>query len=101
MPCPADFDPYREQIRDCFCAGCLEVTYANSNAWGRIWRLAEAAEELLASLSAGAHVRRELPDYLAEQRAHSDGGRGFVSFPMSDLREPGFRSRCGIGFGSI
>ena len=101
MPCPADFDPYRDQIRECYCVECLEVTYAASNAWGRIWRHAEAAEELLVSLSEGTHVRRELAEYLAEQRVRSDGGRGYVSFPLSDLREPGFRSRCGIGFGSI
>lgn len=97
-----DWIPFLDEVRDCHCGTCMERRYAASLNSGSETRLqAETAAALLAELRAGEHVRRERDAYIAEQRAKSDGGRGFLSWPLSDLSEPGFRSHCGVGFGSL
>lgn len=101
---PADFAPHLDETRDCYCPTHMARAYSLSLNSGSEKRLqGETAEALLAELKAGTHVRRERAEYIAEQRAAADPRypRGYVRQPMIDLREPGFRSHCGVGFGSL
>lgn len=79
---PADFDPYREQIRDCACDLCCEVAYALSSSSdfdGRRHRAACAV--LLDALRAGEHVHKTYAQLAAEARAlvAADGGAPTVA----------------------
>jgi len=67
---PKDFDPYRDQIRDCHCAECRQVAYAASDVLDFDGsRHMAAARALLASLRAGTHRHMTLAERAEEARA--------------------------------
>jgi hypothetical protein len=66
---PADFDPYRDQIRGCFCPEyCRPMMYAaslNSGAGNGGAEHAALGVNLLEALNSGAHVRMTESQYRA------------------------------------
>lgn len=114
---PRDFDPYRDEIRDCHCAEfCLPLAYVTSKNSGTYAHTGEGQREneeraraLLAALVAGAHQRVEFREFVAQAKAEkarrlAEAGteaeravieRGYVSFKMSDFYATGM----GLGIG--
>lgn len=111
---PADFAPYRNQLKGCACATCRELSYALSNVLdfdGRKHRA--AAADLLVELRAGTHVHMSYTERAAEVRAETAirlaGAkatgrsaehiaaieRGYVTVEMSDFYVTGM----GLGIG--
>lgn len=67
---PKDFDPYRAEIRDCYCPECRAVSYAASDVLDFDGsRHMAAAQALLASLRAGTHRHVTLAERVAEAKA--------------------------------
>lgn len=67
---PADFDPYRADIRDCACDVCNEVAYALSNVLDFTGaRHRAAARNLLDVLRAGQHRHVSYAERAAIARA--------------------------------
>lgn len=111
---PRDFDPFRDQITDCHCAHCQEVSYALddvSDFGGH--RHMSACRALLDALRAGEHTHvafqervREAREAKAErlERAKAEGAskgelaaieRGYTKVRMSDFYVTGM----GLGVG--
>ena len=62
---PRDFDPYRADIRDCYCKLCVQTSYYGRSTSQQI----TDARALLDALRAGEHVRVELAEYVAAAKA--------------------------------
>lgn len=70
---PADFDPYRDQIRGCACDLCNEVAYALSSVTDFDGRRHQAAcAVLLAALRVDQHVHKSLAQRAKEARVEKD-----------------------------
>lgn len=98
-PVPADFEPYRDQIRDCHCVRCRAIARANQEIGrcvGLYQRDRDEAErfglELLRSLQEGTHTHVSFDDFAARANG-TYGQRGYVKVPGS-LQ---FRDGTGLG----
>lgn len=70
---PADFAPYRDQLRGCCCPLCNEVAYALSSVLDCDGRRHHAAcSALLVALRADEHVHKSLEQRAKEARAAKD-----------------------------
>jgi hypothetical protein len=103
---PTEYAPFLDEIKDCWCYLCMEAAYARSLNSGHEHRaLVTANVTRYEALKIGWHVRRTKAEYLALQPpANLDYPLGYVKLSghSTEEDEPGkFRSRCGIGFGSL
>lgn len=104
-PVPADFDPYRNQIRDCHCVRCRALQRANQEIGGCIGLYESDRDEaerfgleLLRSLREGTHTHVSFDDFAARAKDQAVangtyGQRGYVKVPGS------LQFRDGTGFG--
>jgi len=77
---PASFNPYRAEIRDCYCVHCVALAYLVSLDSGRHsggTRHLELAQELLEALEGGTHTHVTAVEYAASLPAYE--GRGYVT----------------------